>query len=198
MPLNIEPRAGGEFIPYCKFDARAGRWFTKTDAGEEEEVRGDMTAIFDLPNIKLGWLLFTEGGAPDAVWDNGAVAEQPTPKHRRGFAVNLFSPQKLGGLRELRSNSNAAISAIKELYEEQYETAPEAKRGLLPVVTCTSVTPIKSARSTNYQPVLKIQKWVPRPAAMGDPEPVSLEETVPPPNTSARARPPELDSGEEF
>jgi len=88
MPLNIEPRAGGDFIPYCKFDARAGRWFTKTDSGEEAEVRG-LTAVFDLQNIKLGWLLFTEGGAPDAVWDNGAVAAAPTPKHRRGFAARM-------------------------------------------------------------------------------------------------------------
>lgn len=184
MPLNIEPRSG-EFVPYCKFDAKAGRWFTKTDAGDEAEVR-DMTAIFDLPNIKLGWLLFTEAGAPEAVWDNGTVAQQPSPKHRRGFSVNLFSPQKLGGLRELRSNSNAAITAIKELYEGQYEGAPEAKKGLLPVVVCESVIPIKSKFGTNYQPVLKIQKWVPRPAAMlaGITEEADAE-TVPPPKASA-------------
>jgi hypothetical protein len=205
MPLDIEPRSGEDFIPYVKFDAKAGRWFSKQDGGGEEEVR-DMTAIFDLANIKLGWLYFNEGTAPDAVWDNGKAAQQPTPQHKRGFSVNLFSPQKIGGLRELRSNSNAAINAIKTLYEQEYETAPEAAKGLVPVVTCESVRPVKSKFGTNYEPVLKIAKWVPRPEALkADEKPAkaaTIEETVPPPmsRVSATARTPEPDTGdlEEF
>jgi hypothetical protein len=199
MPLNIEPRTGEDFVPYVKFDAKAGRWFSKQDGGGEEEVR-DMTAIFDLANIKLGWLYFNEGAAPDAVWDNGKAAAQPSPQHKRGFSVNLFSPQKIGGLRELRSNSNAAINAIKGLYEQQYENAPEAARGLLPVVTCESVRPVKSKFGTNYEPILKITKWVPRPEAMtanGKETVSTIEETVPPPK-SATARTPEPASAEEF
>jgi len=196
MPLNIEPRSNEDFVPYVKFDAKAGRWFVKADSGDEQEVR-DMTALFDLQNIKLGWLLFNEGAAPEATWDNGKVEAQPTPKHRRGFSINVFSPQKLGGLRELRSNSNAAISAIKSLYEQQYEIAPEAKKGLVPVVTCENVLPIKSKFGTNYQPVLKITKWVPRPeglpgAGIGR---APSEEEVPPPN---EAKPAAETQGEEF
>lgn len=163
MPLNLEPR-NADFIPYMKFNGKAGRWYTKTDAGDEAEV-ANMTAIFDLASIKTGWLLFNEGGAPDHVWDNGSAAPQPTPKHKRGFAVNVFSPKELGGLRELSSSSNVAIVAIKELYDA-FEAAPEAKQGMVPVVKCESIVPVKSKFGTNYQPVLKITRWVERPEAM--------------------------------
>lgn len=164
MPLNLEPRASGDFIPYLKYNAKAGRWYTKNDAGDEYEVR-NMTAIFDLAQIKTGWLLFADGMAPEKVWDNGKVAEQPGPKFRRGFAVNAFSPKELGGVRELSATSNVMIIAIKELHET-FEAAPEAAKGLVPVVTCESVSPVKGARDTNYAPVLKITKWVPRPEAL--------------------------------
>lgn len=200
MPLNIEPRTGEDFMPFVKYDAKAGRWFSKGDGEEISEVR-DMTAIFDLDNIKLGWLLFTEGGAPDAKWDNGSISAQPSPKHRRGFSVNLFSPQKLGGLRELRSNANASIIAIKDLYEQQFENAPERQKGLVPVVTCETVIPVKAAKGTNYQPVLKIVKWVPRPDAMPSTaaKPAAATQVPPPVTTTARTPEPAAEtSAEEF
>ncbi len=201
MALNVEPRTGGDFTPFLKFNAKAGRWYTKTEDGGEAEVV-NMTAIFDLAQIKTGWILFTEGQAPASVWDNGSTAAQPTPQHRRGFAVNVFSPKEIGGLREFSSSSNAAITAIKELYEEQYETAPEAKKGLVPVVTCEKVFPVKSRQGTNYQPVLKIAKWVPRPQAL--PVAVAAEPAseVPPPVNKPAARTPKpeaaTDDNEEF
>lgn len=202
MALNVEPRTGGDFIPFLKFNAKAGRWYTKTEDGGEAEVV-NMTAIFDLANIKTGWILFTEGQAPASVWDNGRTAEQPTPQHRRGFAVNVFSPKEIGGLREFSSSSNAAIIAIKELYEEQYEPAGEAKKGLVPVVTCEKVVPVKSRQGTNYQPVLKIVKWVPRPQALpAAVAAVAPASEVPPPvnnvKPAAAAAPSETESAEEF
>lgn len=177
MPLNLEPRAAGDFVPYVKYNAKAGRWYTKTDNGDEIEV-ANMTAIFDLAQIKTGWLLFSEGAAPDTVWDNGSVAAQPSPQHKRGFSVNAFSPKELGGVREFSSSSNSAIIAIKELHEA-FEAAPEAAKGLVPVVKCESVLPVKSKFGTNYQPVLKITKWVPRPEAL--PATVAAASEVPPP-----------------
>ena len=196
MPLNLEPR-NGDFTPYIKFNAKAGRWYTKTDSGEEVEV-SNMTAIFDLANIKTGWINFVEGAAPDVVYDNGSTAKQPSPQHKRGFAVNAFSAKELGGLREFSSTSNSAIIAIKELYEE-FEAAPESRKGLVPVVKCENVLPVKSKFGTNYQPVLTISKWVPRPPAMlatinGAPE-ETAEEKVPPPADKSK---PEEANTEEF
>ena len=171
MPLNLEPRSSEDFTPYLKFNGKAGRWYTKTDTGEEKEVL-QLTAIFDLANIKTGWILFAEGQAPDSIWDNGAIASAPSPKHKRGFAVNVYSPQQIGGLRELSSTSNGAIIAIKELYDA-YEKQFDAAKQLVPVVTCESVQAVKSKFGTNYQPVLKITKWVPRPQGMPNQAPAT-------------------------
>ena len=135
MPLNLQPRSSEDFTPYLKFNGKAGRWYTKTDTGEEREVL-NLTAIFDLGTIKTGWILFSEGAAPDTVWDNGSgVSPAPSPKHKRGFAVNVYSPQVLGGLREFSSTSNGAIIAIRELYDT-YEQTYDPQKTMVPVVTC--------------------------------------------------------------
>lgn len=165
MPLNLEPRTGADFIPYLKFNGKAGRWYTRADTGEDREIL-QLTAIFDLGNIKTGWILFAEGAVPDAVWDNGGtIPPQPSPMHKRGFAVNVFSPKLIGGLREFSSTSNGAIIAIKQLYDTYEKQYDPAKR-LMPVVTCESVEAVKSKFGTNYQPVFRITKWVPRPQDM--------------------------------
>jgi hypothetical protein len=176
MPLNLEPRSSEDFIPYLKFNAKAGRWYNKTDTGEEQEIL-QLTAIFDLPNIKTGWIYFVEKAAPSVVWDNGAIPPTPSPQHKRGFSVDVFSPKLLGGLREFSSTSNGAIIAIKELYDT-FEQTYDPDKTLVPVVTCESVTPVKSKFGTNYQPVLKIVKWVPRPQEM---------DKVPPPTAAGAA-----------
>lgn len=184
MPLNLEPR-NGDFTPYIKFNSKAGRWYTKNENGDEIEVT-DMTAIFDLSNIRTGWILFNEGAAPESVWDNGAMAQQPGPKYKRGFAVDVFSPKQIGGLKEFSSNSNSSIVAIKALYDA-YENSQEAAKGLVPVVTCERVEPIKSKFGTNFQPSLKIVRWVPRPEGLTakNTQPAPAKSNVPPPKSAA-------------
>jgi hypothetical protein len=175
MPLNLEARSSEDFIAYLKFNGKAGRWYTRADTGEDREIL-QLTAIFDLANIKTGWILFAEGQAPDISWDsNGKIPEPPSPKHKRGFAVNVFSPKLIGGLREFSSTSNGAIIAIKQLYDT-YEKQYDSAKRLVPVVTCESVEAVKSKYGTNYQPVFKITKWVPRPQDM--PTPSALAGTV--------------------
>jgi hypothetical protein len=164
MPLNLEPRSA-DFIPYVKFNAKAGRWYSKDDTGLEFEV-ANMTAIFDFESIRVGWVHFTEGQAPDATWDTGPVAAAPpTPLHKRGFSLNVYSKKELGGIREFSSTSNVTIVAIKDLYDK-FENAPERKKGMVPVVRCENVLPIKSKFGTNYQPVLSLLRWVARPAEL--------------------------------
>jgi len=166
MPLNLEPKSSEDFVPYLKFNGKAGRWYTRNDTGQDIEILS-LTAIFDLAHIKTGWILFAEGQPPDTMWDNGAIPPAPSPKHKRGFAVNVFSPKLIGGLRELSSTSNGAIIAIKDLYD-QYEKQFDPAKHLVPVVTCESVKAVKSKFGTNYEPVLRIVKWVPRPHDLTD------------------------------
>ena len=65
MPLNIEPRSG-DFSPWLKFNGKAGRWYNRSDSGEEVEVT-DLVAIFDLATVKTGWIHYAEGEPPQTV-----------------------------------------------------------------------------------------------------------------------------------
>jgi hypothetical protein len=166
MPLNIEPRSG-DFSPWLKFNGKAGRWHNRDDSGEEVEVT-DLVAIFDLATIRTGWIHFAEGEPPQTAWDtNGAVAPKPAnmPKAKRGFSVNVFAP-KLGGVREFSSTANGAIVGVRDLYNEQFENAPERLQGKVPVVKCEKVLPQKTKFGTNYEPKLRILKWVDRPPGL--------------------------------
>jgi hypothetical protein len=174
MPLNLEPRSA-DFTPYLKFNGKAGRWYTRNDIGEEVEIT-DLTAIFDLALIKTGWIHFEEGMPPQAVWDtNAAVGPKPTnlAKAKRGFAVNIFAP-KIGGLREFSSTSNGAVIAVRDLYDQQFEKSPE-RHSKVPVVRCEKILPVKSKYGTNYEPVLKIIKWVDRPEGLPQGSPHIIE-----------------------
>jgi hypothetical protein len=199
MPLNIAPRSTDDFIPYLKFNSKAGRWYTRNDTGEEVEVAiTDLIAIFDLATIKTGWIYYVEGEAPQAIWDtNGAVAPKPTnmPKAKRGFAVNVFAP-KLGGLREFSSNSNGAIIAIRALYDEQFEKAEERLTGKVPVVKCETVVPVKSKFGTNFEPRLKIIKWTERPAGLPQASPPAAIVPAKPPAVATANPDTDLDDDE--
>jgi hypothetical protein len=179
MPLNISP-GSGDFIPYLKYNAKAGRWYTKNDDGIEVEV-GNMTAIFDLENIGIGWALYAEGQAPDCTWStNGTMPPRPSKQHKQGLRTFAYAPKALFGQREFATTASGTIGAVKRVYEEEFENAPERRQGLVPVVKCTGVKPEKTARGTNYIPELKIVKWTQRPSDMPN-------TALPPPSANGSA-----------
>jgi len=160
MGLNIA-QSSGDFLPYVKYNGKAGRWYVKKDDAEVEVTNPVFVADFD--NIKTGWFMFMEGQAPSITLDPDLQnpAPKPSDKHKRGFAVQLFSKNQFGGVVELNGASMHLSNAINELYE-QYEK--DRKPGQLPVVACTGTTPMKDKMGTNYRPIFKIEKWVDRPA----------------------------------
>lgn len=162
MALNLGTQAGN-YDPYVKYNAKSGRWYTKQN-DIEVEVHNPVF-IADFLNIKTGWFLFLEGQAPDKVLDKTLSEQAPKPgdAHKRGFCLRLFSNQYFGGIVELSGASMHLNSAISALYD-LYDTAPESKQGMLPVVAFTGSTPSKDKFGTNYKPNFSIQKWVPRPA----------------------------------
>lgn len=180
MGLRLKANSD-DFLPYTKFNAKDGHWYSKDDAGSQFQVK-EMTASVDLEKIRVGWIRFEQDAAPDAVWDaDGCEAAQPSPQHKRGFSVRLYSPKNLGGLREFMSNSSAVNAAMVELYSA-FEDAPERLQGLVPVVRCEGVLPIKSRHGQNYRPVLRIARWVERPDALnggGGPKQPASEVTGP-------------------
>ena len=162
MPLNLSAPGEGNFLPILKYNAKAGRWYIRDDAGDDQEVQ-NLQAVFDLANIRTGWLKFSEAG-PDWVADPGLDSQAPRPsdEHKRAFKVDVFSEKQLGGVREWMSNSMMATGAVAALYAE-YEK--QAGGGKLPVVSCKETKAITGKHGTNYEPVLTIDKMIDRPAA---------------------------------
>jgi hypothetical protein len=152
----------------------------RNDAGDDVEISLPLTTAIDLAEIKTGWILFQDGDPPDTAWDKGQiVGPRPSPKHKRGFAVNLYA--KDFGLREFSSTSNGSIAAITELYDK-FEAAPQSAEKLIPIVRWESVTAVKGKFGTNYEPMLKIVNWRPRPPEMpatGLPEPAARRDKEP-------------------
>lgn len=160
--LNIV-QTQGNFDPYVKYNAKAGRWYTKNESGEEIEIQNPVF-VADFDNIKTGWLLFMEGQGPSKVWDADLRTPAPKPddKHKRGFSLRCFSKTSFGGVAELSSSSMHLCASINDLYVA-YEADKAKNAGKLPVVKYTGATPMKDKMGTNYKPNFVIDKWVARP-----------------------------------
>ena len=173
--LNINDGSTEDFKPYIKYNAKAGRWYSRKD-GEEVEVLNP-TFVADLDNIKTAWMYFAAGIAPNIVYDPSLSVQSPKPSddHKKGFEFNVFSQLQLGGVCVFSSTSGIVGGVIKDLYS-QYEAEKAANVGSLPVIECSGVTPETGKHGTNYRPKMKIVKWTKRPDAFDD---VSYVETAP-------------------
>jgi len=168
MALNFGA-AQGDFLPFLKYNAKAGRFYKK-EGDSEVEVQSPVF-VADFANIKTGWFFYAEGMAPNVVFDESLTqpAAKPSDKHKRGFKVNIFSKTIFdGGVAEFASASMHACAAMNDLYT-QYEAAANANVGKVAVVKCTGATPMKDKMGTNYRPVFTIEKWVARPVELDAP-----------------------------
>lgn len=171
--------SGADVIPHIRYDARAGRLFRADRAqapdGRWETTLADITSpppqmLMDLAQIEIGWLSYA-GGTPDLrmVPFGTPLPPQPSKEHRQGFRVRVYAPKLLGGLREFASSAKVVIAAMDALHSA-HEAAAERGQGLVPVVCLAGTTPVTSktpqGSSTNYAPVFRIEKWVPRPAEL--------------------------------
>lgn len=170
MPLQIGGSGTGK--PFCKYNAKADKWFVRGPDGADLEVQRP-TFVIDLDNIATGWLLFREGQAPERVMDPSIDQPAPSPGEgfKRGFVVMTFSPKFFGGAAELAGTSVHLSNAIKDVYAE-YEADKVNHRGMLPVVACTGSEAMKDRYGTNYRPIFKIAQWVERPKDLPNQSPV--------------------------
>lgn len=201
MPLNLSV-SDGEFTPYLKYNAKAGRWYIRPqNATADVEIDRPLLAI-DMENIRTGWLYYSEGSGPEKTWDPSPTTMAPKPpgpkKFKRGFEVMVFGNTEISGvgklgLREFSSTAGTVISAILNMYAE-YEAGKDANKGKVPFYACTGVGAVPSAYGTNYEPVFQLRGWVERskiPAfdkhqngaddgGFGQPQPIT-ERNPPPP-----------------
>lgn len=196
---------GGSFASYVKIDARAGRVLRRKNMERGEQLDVDITdgfqAVFDLPNIKVGWAYFVAGAAPSYVM--AKIGEprpaRPSDQYKEGFLVQLALPASLGGgVHEFSSTAKAVMQSLDKLHTD-YLAAPERNTGKLPVVKINGMTMVESKMpngqtTRNFSPVLAIVGWVDRPAAFdASPAPAvaaSPVVAVAPPSTGSTAVPP--------
>jgi hypothetical protein len=169
MPLNLTTN-DGDFTPFIKYNAKAGRWYIKVDGQENEVEVTNPTLAFDMDNIKTGWLFYAEGLGPEKVWDPSPVVAAPKPAgpkaFKRGFEVQVSGAGAIG-VREFSSTAGSVIGAMLELYAI-YEAGKEANQGKVPVFVCTGVNPVTGKYGTNYAPVFKLNSWKERKALSFD------------------------------
>lgn len=188
MPLNLSVSDGSEFVPYLKYNAKAGRWFVKNQDGAEVEIINPRLA-FDFANIKTGWIMFSKGMGPMSFWDtNGVMAAKPEGDYRRGFYVKVCGGDSLAGVgplgvRELCSTAGAMINAILPMYEQYERDAPQ-NAGKVPFYTCTGVQPVAGVHGTNYEPIFQLTAWVDRSRLQFDETATKQVDPFPPPGVT--------------
>jgi len=184
------PPSSGDFNPYLKYNAKAGRFYFKPQGGEETEVQNPVF-IADFDNIKKAWMKFAEGMAPDIVYCPSLTDEGPKPSdgHKIGLEVLLYSQNLFGGVAEFASNSINTCKGLSDVYAI-YEEQKGANAGKVPVVAFVEAKPVKNNHGTNYEPVFRIEKWVDRPEELTAEKPVenvsaSVETVEPAPAVAA-------------
>lgn len=200
MAFMSNTSSGGEFTVYVKYNAKAGRFYTKKDEPDAEEFEvTNMTAIFDMDNIQTGWFLFAPGVAPVKHMDPSLTEPAPSPGEgfKRGFQLNLFSEKNLLGLREFCSTAGAVIDAMNALHDA-WLSEKDANPGKLPVVKCSGVEPVTNKHGTNYKPVFQIVSWADRPneltapaASASAPAPAATPTAAPAAHTPPPTKAPE-------
>jgi len=168
MPLNLSV-GDGDFTPFLKYNAKAGRFYARPDGGAEEVEIVNPTLVFDMANIKTGWLYFPEGAGPEKVWDPSLEQQAPKPsgKFKRGFEVMVYSngiipgtTQKLG-LREFVSTAMNVNKVVSQMWDD-YRAGLTTNSGSLPIFSCNGVKPINGAYGVNYEPLFVLKGWIPR------------------------------------
>lgn len=170
MPLNLTANNDGDFTPYLKYNAKAGRFYVRPQgATADVEVVNPRLAI-DMHNIKTGWIFYAEGSGPEKVWDPSPTQMAPRPagprKFKRGFEVVAFGADDIRGvgklgLREFSSTASNVITAILKMYAA-YEEGSLKNAGKVPFYRCTGVNPINGAFGTNYEPEFELFSWIDR------------------------------------
>lgn len=169
MPLNLSV-SDGDFTPFLKYNAKAGRFYAKPEGGDEVEILNPLLA-FDMANIRTGWLFYAEGSGPEKVWDPSQEVAAPRPpgpkKFKRGFEVMVIGNATIPGtsqalgLREFSSTASNVITSILRMYAE-YEAGLTANPNKVPVYACTGVKPITGSYGVNYEPLFQLRQWAER------------------------------------
>ena len=120
--------------------------------------------VFDIDNIRTGWLLLGVG-VRDWVQDDsvGKKGPQPSPEHKRGFQVVLYNKEI--GAAEWSSNGVGPNIGLEQMYKA-CAAEREANPGKLPVLEYGHSKAEKIGKGTTRIPIFVLKGWVARPAGL--------------------------------
>jgi len=155
--LNLSSGSGSG--NYIRFSPQANAW---TNNNNEEITLKKV--VFDIDNIKTGWLLLGVG-VRDWVQDVsvGKKGPQPSPEHKRGFQVVLYNKEI--GAAEWSSNGVGPNMGLEQMYKA---CAAEHMSNLdkLPVLEYKGSKAEKIGKGTTRIPQFTLTGWVARPAGL--------------------------------
>jgi hypothetical protein len=155
--LNLS--SGGGSGNYIRFSPQANAWTNNNN--EEIELK---KVVFDIDNIKTGWLLLGVG-VRDWVQDEsvGKKGPQPSPEHRRGFEITLYNKEI--GAAAWSSNGVGNNISLEQMYKA-CAAEREANPGKLPVLEYGHSKAEKIGKGTTRIPIFVLKGWVARPAGL--------------------------------
>lgn len=155
--LNLS--SGGGSGNYIRFSPQANAW---TNNNNEEITLKKV--VFDIDNIKTGWLLLGVG-VRDWVQDDsvGKKGPQPSPEHKRGFQVVLYNKEI--GAAEWSSNGVGPNMGLEQMYKA-CAAERAANPGKLPVLEYGHSKAEKIGKGTTRIPIFVLKGWVARPAGL--------------------------------
>lgn len=187
--IDIGNGEGGQFLPRLAYNAKAGKLF-KVDRVQGADgwtsVETDLTMTqptfaADMGSIQVGWIYYSKQGMQSALVpaghprppkpaSPGQTDDGKAASFKAGFKL-LVAGKAIGGLREISGNSIAIVKGMNALHAD-FEAAPEAAAGKIPVIKMTRTVAEKSEFGTNYAPQFDIVAWVDRPADLFGPRTV--------------------------
>ena len=155
--LNLSSSSGSG--NYIRFSPQANAWTNSN--GEEITLK---KVVFDIDNIKTGWLLLGVG-VRDWVQDEsvGKKGPQPSPEHRRGFDITLYNKEI--GAAAFSSNGVGNNISLEQMYKA-CAAERAANPGKLPVVEYKGSKAEKIGKGTTRIPQFVLTGWVARPAGL--------------------------------
>ena len=155
--LNLSSGSGSG--NYIRFSPQANAW---TNNNNEEITLKKV--VFDIDNIRTGWLLLGVG-VRDWVQDDavGKKGPQPSPEHKRGFQVVLYNKEI--GAAEWSSNGVGPNMGLELMYKA-CAAEREANPGKLPVLEYKGSKAEKIGKGTTRIPQFVLTGWVARPAGL--------------------------------
>jgi hypothetical protein len=170
--LNLSSSSGSG--NYIRFSPQANAW---TNNNNEEITLKKV--VFDIDNIKTGWLLLGVG-VRDWVQDEsvGKKGPQPSPEHKRGFSVVLYNKEI--GAAEWSSNGVGPNMGLEQMYKACIAERA-ANLGKLPVLEYGHSKAEKIGKGTTRIPIFVLKGWVARPAGLDAVAEEFEAEPAPPP-----------------